>query len=58
MFKLINIEKVMQGAWVHAPPPMKTENQWIGNVFFFPVFLRRRCISQSPAKQPNNTNSF
>jgi hypothetical protein len=37
---------------------MKTENQWIGNVFFFPVFLRRRCISQSPAKQPNNTNSF
>jgi len=30
------------GAWVHVPPPMKIENQWIGNVFFFPLFLRRR----------------
>jgi hypothetical protein len=33
---------VTGGAWGHAPPLMETKNQWIGNVFFFPVFLRRR----------------
>jgi hypothetical protein len=33
---------VTGGAWVHEPPLMETKNQWIGNVFFFPVFLRRR----------------
>jgi hypothetical protein len=33
---------VTGGAWAHAPPLMETKNQWIGNVFFFPVFLRRR----------------
>ena len=47
---------VTSDAWVHAPPPMKDKNQWIGNAFFSPSFLHRWWGSPSRATRTKTHN--